>query len=147
MSTTEKTKAQIALEEIRKKMWQSHLYRPKTYTTEPIELLLDLCPSVNSAWRNVQGQGRVRTEHYKRWFNQAIAEIYRLQPPGILGQWECELRFSRPNRGCDVDNRIKPTLDLISNAIVEDDRYCVALSARWDDEVPAGKMIIRIRSA
>ena len=142
-----KTKQQEALEAIRKKMWVNALYYPKVWTTDPVTITVDLCPSVNSAWRNVQGQGRVRTENYKRWFNGAMAEIYQQKPPGIMGEWEVDLRFSRPSRGCDVDNRIKPALDLISEAIVQDDRFCVGLTAKWDKEVPAGKMIITVRPA
>jgi Holliday junction resolvase RusA-like endonuclease len=127
--------------------WLKAWYKPSGWTKEPVTVTLDLCPSVNGAWRNVQGRGRALTQEYKAWMNKAIADLIEQKPQAILGEWECEILMARPSMRADVDNRIKPALDLIKDFIASDDRYCTGVTARWDRNIEPGKMRITVRPA
>ena len=99
-------------------------------------LTIPVPPSVNGAWRNVPGKGRVRTGAYKTWATAAGWAV-KAQHPGaqpMLGDLSVSIRIKRPRKGCDVDNRIKPILDLLTSmSIIGDDSQVVRVSCEWAD--------------
>lgn len=106
---------------------------------------LPLPPSINACFRNVRGVGRVRTRTYRRWADAAGWELLSERPPHIRGQVSISIRAARPSRRSDLDNRIKPLLDLLVTCLViEDDRHVMSVSARWDDAIEAGRCHISI---
>lgn len=99
-------------------------------------VVLPIPPSVNRCWRNVPGVGRVRTAHYRAWRDAAGWELRAQRPPQIPGDVSISIRAGRPRRRRDLDNIIKPVLDiLVSCGVIVDDSHVVALMAVWDSAV------------
>jgi len=79
--------------------------------------------SVNKAW---QGR-RFKTQEYKKWEENALLTMPHY--PKIKGQVLVELHFYMryPKKG-DIDNPIKPALDLLTKKKwIEDDRLIYSL--------------------
>lgn len=96
-------------------------------------LTMPVPPSVNSAWRNVPGKGRVRTGAYKVW---ATAAGWALKAQRIVGGFDgpvsVAIECRRDRSTSDIDNRIKPVLDLLTtHGVLTDDRLVVRVSAEW----------------
>lgn len=96
---------------------------------EPITLMLPLPPSVNGMWANVPGKGRVRTEEYSEWRRVALLEA----APQLAGKrriygWFKATIHVAMRRGGDLDNRIKPCLDICKSVgAIKDDKGLIAL--------------------
>ena len=92
---------------------------------------IPLPPSLNNAYVNVPGKGRVKAKGYSQWQHAAIALI-RVGVPAakrIAGPVAVSILFPRKLRP-DVDNLIKPTLDaLVASGRIDDDRNVVKVSA------------------
>ncbi len=92
---------------------------------------LPLPPSLNGAYANVRGVGRVKVSTYRQWQHAAIAMI-RVSVPSakrISGKISVSILLPEKMRG-DVDNRIKPILDaLVQSQRIDDDRNVVMVSA------------------
>lgn len=109
---------------------------------------LPLPPSVNACWRNVRGVGRVRTSAYRSWIDAAGWELRSQRPSHVPGEVSISIRAARPNRRRDLDNTIKPILDLLSShRTIEDDARVTALAAIWDPTVEAGRVRVSVRQA
>lgn len=91
-------------------------------------------PSVNRAFRNVPGKGRVKTRDYRLWRRDAIVSIF--------AQVRADLRIGGPvvvsinlpakMRG-DIDNRVKGILDaLVASNRIDDDKHVAAITVRRD---------------
>lgn len=107
-----------------------------------ITLKLPLPPSVNQAYRNVLGRGRVKTKAYRDW--QADAHMLALlqsQGQRIEGPYAFHMLVERPdNRRRDLGNLEKLAHDLcVSVGLVEDDCLCQAIRLEWRDGPPVGK--------
>lgn len=112
-----------------------------------VALELPVPPSVNGCWSNVQGLGRVRSEAYRRWHKTAFDEASLQRAGKIDGPYSIELEVGRLGHRADIDNRIKPTLDLLVNFVTDDDARCESISAKWSDVVEAGRMKVMVRRA
>lgn len=92
---------------------------------------LPLPPSLNNAYVNVPGRGRVKAKGYSAWQHAAIAQI-RVSVPAarrIAGPVSVSILFPAKLRP-DLDNLIKPTLDaLVASGRIDDDRNVVKVSA------------------
>ena len=100
-------------------------------------------PSANEMWRHGNGRS-FKTHAYKAWLVLAGTElnIQRARPSmGMVG-----ITISVPANGRrDLDNFLKPTLDLLCRMhLIEDDRFKTVkrLTAEWHDQ-PA--MLIEIK--
>lgn len=94
-------------------------------------------PSTNNLFANIPGKGRVKSERYHGWLMAAGWDCRR--KPKIIGPFRISLVFSRGKRrkGSDLDNKIKPILDLlVKHMIIEDDSLCESITAEWK-ELPA----------
>lgn len=91
-------------------------------------------PSINACYSNVAGKGRVRTKRYKTWANAAG---YDMNGYGTLeGPFTCTITIDRSKRrsNADIDNRVKPTLDLLqTHKLIEDDKFCESVTIRWGE--------------
>jgi Holliday junction resolvase RusA-like endonuclease len=101
-------------------------------------------PSVNGLFFNRTG-GRSVTRRYKEWRVEAGYELIRQRPGRFLGPVAITLALHEPNRTSDLDNRIKPVLDLlVEHQVIENDdsRYVRRLSAEWDNSVSGVRVSI-----
>lgn len=93
---------------------------------------LPLPPSLNGAYANVSGVGRVKVSTYRKWQDAAVALI-RVSVPAakkIGGAVNVHILLPSGMRG-DCDNRIKPCLDaLVKSGRIDDDRNVQWVSAR-----------------
>ena len=114
---------------------------------EVVALTLPLGPSVNMAWVNVPGKGRCRSPEYRRWHKQAFDELTLQKPGRIAGRYAVVISVGRIKRRCDLDNRVKCLLDLLSGVVTDDDSNCERLSIGWADDVPAERVVVEVRKA
>lgn len=90
-------------------------------------------PSLNTAYRNERGRGRVATKKLDEWKREAAWNI-RADFDGrkIVGDFSAILHFERIDETADLDNRVKLALDaLVREGVVDDDRFVVNLAAAW----------------
>lgn len=108
-------------------------------TAEAITLKLPIPPSLNVAYRNVIGRGRVKTKAYRDW--QAEAQMLALLQSGnksIAGPYAFHMLVERPdNRRRDLGNLEKLAHDLcVAMGLVEDDCLCQSIRLEWRDGPP-----------
>jgi len=100
-------------------------------------------PSTNACYRNVVGKGRARTKRYKDW---AAAAGWDMNGHGqVDGPFTAIIVIDRKARHglSDIDNRIKPVLDLLqTHGVIVNDRACESVTAQWGEA--DGGMSIRI---
>ncbi len=92
---------------------------------------LPLPPSLNNAYFNAKGRGRVMSTAYRNWKAEAIWAISNAVSLGqaIHGPVCVAIALPEKMRG-DVDNRIKPILDaLVASERIDDDRNVIEVSA------------------
>lgn len=91
-------------------------------------------PSVNAMYRNVTGKGRVKTERYKIW--QSAAGWDFNGKGKVKGKFHLRVVVSRKNTrsNSDIDNRIKPILDLLQkHNVIENDSLADSIHIQWGD--------------
>jgi Holliday junction resolvase RusA-like endonuclease len=105
-----------------------------------------LPPSANRLWR--YSRGRVhRSGEYTSWLKSAGWEAKAQRPASLPGWVRVKIRAALPEKGrtVDLDNHIKPALDLLETLdIVDDDRLVADVEAHWDRVVAAGKVQIEV---
>ncbi|KAB7783452.1 RusA family crossover junction endodeoxyribonuclease [Methylorubrum populi] len=85
-----------------------------------VEIRFPLPPSTNSLFANVVGRGRVKTPKYRAWRQQA-ALLIDVQRPGRMAG-PCDVAIYLPPFRGDIDNRVKPCLDVaVAAGIIADD--------------------------
>lgn len=97
-----------------------------------VTLQLPLPPSANRLWVRSQ-KGMRRSDEYMAWLLEAGWTAKSQRFGKVAGPFKVSIHATRPDkRRRDIDNLIKPTLDLMQHlAIVEDDSDCEQVSARW----------------
>lgn len=86
-----------------------------------IRLVIPEPPSVNEMRASVNGR-LISTSIYRRWLALARADLRNVTPMG-RGPFRVEISVARKCRK-DVDNIIKPVLDLLQKAdVIENDRH------------------------
>ena len=108
--------------------------------------LIPTPPSLNNIFANGPS-GRRKTRAYQAWRDGAMAAMVgqgqrrSYEPP-----YEVSLWFHVGSRS-DVDNRIKPVLDLLQMAgIILDDRFVDRVAAQRDMTLPEGRCLVRLAS-
>jgi crossover junction endodeoxyribonuclease RusA len=92
---------------------------------------LPMPPSLNNAYFNAKGRGRVMSKAYRAWKDTAHILICAAVPlfNRIHGPVCVAIALPQKMRG-DVDNRIKPILDaLVASGRIDDDRNVIEVSA------------------
>lgn len=102
-----------------------------------IAATLPLPPSANHLFANVAGQGRVKSREYRAWI---VETGYVLNLAAVAkkidGPFRVRLQAGRPNRLRDLDNLIKPILDLLqAHGAIRNDRDCQKIEAEWVEGV------------
>ena len=87
-----------------------------------VEIRFPLPPSTNSLFANVVGRGRIKTPAYRRWRDGAVLMICSTRPvPGRMAG-PCDVAIYLPPFRGDIDNRVKPCLDVaVAAGIIADD--------------------------
>jgi Holliday junction resolvase RusA-like endonuclease len=89
-------------------------------------------PSLNNMFANVAKVGRVKSKRYKTWI---AAAGWDANGKGTCsGPFKLVLTLSTHHRrsNADLDNRIKPVLDLlVTHGIIDGDEKCEAIHASW----------------
>lgn len=109
-------------------------------------IILDLPepPSVNVAYKNIPGKGRAKTAVYKNWETECLYKINQGNGKYVMGPYLVTLFLSEKTRK-DVDNCVKPTLDLLKKAgITEDDVNCYAVQSTKSPDVGKGQCRVAI---
>ena len=101
-------------------------------------------PSANTLFANVPGRGRVKSKRYKTWLNCAGWELKegigkkRIREPVhvVIKVARTITKKGKPSRkDGDIDNKIKPILDLlVANSVIEDDsaEHVYGIDIQWD---------------
>ncbi len=107
------------------------------------EYHLPIPPSVNALWR-VSGRRMHRSRKYTDWLQECML-VLELEPrPEIDGPFIAEITVGRPrrkdgsvsSRKTDIDNRIKPVLDLMQHAkIITDDSNAWQVMVMWSTDI------------
>jgi Holliday junction resolvase RusA-like endonuclease len=102
-----------------------------------VTLTLPMPPSTNTLWKNVAGGGRRRTSGYNAWYEEAGWAVNRQKPGKIRGPYSVSIRVPAAMRA-DVDNAIKPIIDLlVKMGVTGDDKEMQAVSIRRDPDAKA----------
>ena len=108
--------------------------------------LLPYPVTLNRLFANVPGKGRVKTNEYKAWINQAGWELVRQlcgqrgENKKIKGKFTFSMRPLRPDKRVrDIDNLSKGVFDLLkTHGVIEDDALCEIEEKRWRYDGPPG---------
>lgn len=104
-------------------------------------------PTANKIWRS--GNKRVyRSQKYESWLKEAFYIFKESKPKKIDGLFSAEIHLHPPDqRHHDIDNRIKPILDLCQHVgVISNDRFCRELYVVLGrPEPPLGRASIRLR--
>lgn len=93
---------------------------------------LPVPPSANNLFINMPGTGRIKSSKYRKWLVEAGHKLNVQRPRPVVGPAKVEIIAARPNASRDLDNIIKPTLDLlVRHGVLKDDRNVLAIAAEW----------------
>jgi len=112
-----------------------------------VSVQLTMPPSANACWANVPKKGRVRSTAYRRWSKLAMQELQQQQAGRVAGKFCIVITAKRTKRKRDIDNLVKPILDLLAGVVTADDSECERVSAGWTDEGAEGVRIDVRRAA
>ncbi len=108
-------------------------------------MILACPPSANALTRNVPGRGRVRTRAYRKWI-QAHLPLVRLVGDREANRSETRVTMiANIDRRRDLDNLIKPVLDLlVAGCVIADDRWVDEILIRRGTLPPKGGVDVKI---
>lgn len=96
-------------------------------------LLSQVPPSVNGLFGN-SWKGRKKTMVYSDWLSQAQWDLRQQESWHVPGKIKIGLWFGRSQTAADLDNLIKPTLDmLVAAGRISDDKNVVKIEAEFAD--------------
>lgn len=102
-----------------------------------------LPPSTNNHYFNVPGHGRFRTKKSNAWIQDAGWELIEQGRVKIDGSFGVSLRVNPAKTKADLDNLIKPVVDLlVALFFVDDDRHLCEIEAAWDHGVDVAEVTI-----
>jgi len=105
---------------------------------------LSFPPSVNNLFANTT-HGRVTSQQYRDWQARAGWEIVANRPGRVPGAVNVTLQFEEKNGRRDLDNLIKPVLDLcVKHKVIDGDHRSIvrAISASWSSKVEGVRITI-----
>lgn len=111
-----------------------------------IRLTLPMPPSVNKAYANIPGRGRVASRHLKEWKIEAGWRLELQRPKRTKGAYRAIIRVGSTLRG-DIDNRIKPLLDLlVEHMVTDDDQRADRVAIERSPELQPSECIVTIQA-
>ena len=115
--------------------------------TDAIRLTLPIPPSLNGAYFNVPGRGRVSSRGLSDWKAAAGWKLKSQRPGSIPGAYRFALYLPAKMRG-DLDNRIKAAMDLLKeHRVTPDDRRAVSVLAERSELVGDGECLVIVEPA
>lgn len=90
-------------------------------------------PSANRYWRNYRGR-TVKSEEARQYQQLAWLLAKQTMTTPLAGPVVLELRFYRPQRRGDLDNRIKVCLDALQGCVYHNDSQVVEIHAYLSDD-------------
>lgn len=143
----------ITAEEYRKGFWKDakgpHRIIPTPLDGEAVNggalCLTTIPPSLNNAFINLpKGKGRTKSPEYRQWINGAQRDLRKQEGWHVPGHVAIKLAFRRGGTGADLDNLIKPCLDiLVSTGRITDDRNVVKIEAQFSDDLKGVRIEIQ----
>lgn len=94
---------------------------------------LPMPPSTNKLFATV-GKKRIKTRNYRLWIEEAgwLINAQRTEAGAIGEPVNVSLRAPRQNKRHDIDNTIKPSLDLLVRMnVLVDDSIVQRVTAEW----------------
>ncbi|MGQ3299666.1 RusA family crossover junction endodeoxyribonuclease [Reyranella sp.] len=92
-------------------------------------------PSLNNAFVNGK-RGRFKSATYKAWLSLAHGDLRNHPSWHVPGTIRVRIVYSRAETGADLDNLIKPVLDLLVAAgRISDDRNVAKIEAGFDPAI------------
>jgi Holliday junction resolvase RusA-like endonuclease len=108
------------------------------------EVDLPLPPSMNNLYANARGKGRVKTTDYRQWLNMAALDLGMRRTGKVSGWYALAVRVPIKMRG-DNHNRFKAIGDLlVTQGLIDDDRYEFSTFMIRDAAVLADRCIVRV---
>lgn len=97
---------------------------------------LPMPPSLNSAYANFVGRGRIPTKKLKAWKIEAGWELQKQKPRAfdVPVEIDIKVQLMPKQRGSDIDGRLKFVVDLlVSHGVIKDDssKYVRRVSGEW----------------
>lgn len=112
-----------------------------------IALALPLPPSANTIWRNRKGSGKPHlSSEYQAWKQEAGWMIQAARLERVPGRFTMRVFVPIEMVG-DIDNRLKPILDLAKTFVTDDDKFCDDLRISRSPEVPDGTCVVHVRNS
>lgn len=106
-------------------------------------LRLPIPPSVNAAYVNIPGVGRIASKRLKAWKKEAGWQVLIQKPQRVIGPYTLDITLPRKTPG-DISNRIKAAEDLLVElSVTSDDSLNQGITIRRGD---ASEMEIEIRA-
>ena len=95
---------------------------------DSIKIILPFPPSLNAAYSNVPGVGRVKTKRYKEWLDKC-PRLHDFAPGQVTISYEI---YQPDKRVRDGNNLLKLVLDyLVSENVLEDDNMNIVVGEQW----------------
>jgi Holliday junction resolvase RusA-like endonuclease len=111
-----------------------------------LRLDLPIPPSVNAAYRNVPGRGRVATDVLKQWKWDAGWELKAQVHIPVIGPYAIQILVPEEMPG-DIDNRCKAAIDLlVAHGITPDDKFMRRVSSERSADVAFGRCVVVVES-
>jgi Holliday junction resolvase RusA-like endonuclease len=88
-------------------------------------------PSLNNAFVNVPGRGRVKSTAYRNWLSAARWTIAAQRPRRHEGPVTVTIDVQKPKGRSDVDNRAKAVLDALTGIAWRDDSQVQRVTIGW----------------
>lgn len=110
-------------------------------------LVLPFPPSLNNMFINVR-RGRIRSQKYDSWIQEAGTEIMRQRPSKVVGPVSISYEFQegQDRRKRDLGNLEKASTDLlVSHGIIEADDGSIVreIALKWSREVNGVRVTIK----
>lgn len=103
-----------------------------TAVVGPTILTLPAPPSANNLFSTTKSGRRVKSKHYDFWTSEAGWRLKAQHPVKVPGKVVILIAVERSSDLADIDNRIKPILDLlVAHKVIDDDSNVVAVAAAW----------------
>jgi Holliday junction resolvase RusA-like endonuclease len=131
-----------------RKPWNLANVEPLRRAASAVVLKLPAPPSANSLFANrrsgSKGRGRIKTEIYRAWIEEAGKTLMIQRPERVAGKYELSLFFERQTGRNDLDNRIKALADLlVTHGVIDDDSLAEKIVLKWSDEVEGVLVMIK----
>lgn len=103
-------------------------------------------PSLNNCFENLPRGGRKTTQRYRDWICEALWMLQSQKPAKHLSGVSVTIGFVAPDkRKRDVDNLLKPVLDLlVTGQVIKDDsnKYVMSVTGKWLPSGPACVVLV-----